>query len=116
MKTGEVLIEVVRNEMVESVHAGHLLILDASGKALLQLGDIDSLIYPRSAVKSLQASAMVRAGAKLNDQQLALACASHAGSATHLAVAQSTLASVGLDESALRNTPDKPLDPKERAA
>ncbi len=116
MKTGEVLIEVVRNEMVESVHAGHLLILDSSGNTLLELGDSDSLIYPRSAVKSLQASAMVRAGAKLNDQQLALACASHAGSAAHLAVAQSTLASVGLDASALRNTPDKPLDPIERAA
>jgi L-asparaginase II len=116
MKTGEVLIEVVRNEMVESVHAGHLLILDTDGKTLFQVGDVDSLIYPRSAVKSLQAAAMVRAGAKLNDQQLALACASHAGSVAHLAVAQSTLASVGLDESALRNTPDKPLDPKERAA
>jgi L-asparaginase II len=116
MKTGEVLLEVVRNDLVESVHAGHLLILDATGKTVLQLGDIDSLIYPRSAVKSLQASAMLRAGAKLTDQQIALACASHAGSPQHLAVALSTLASVGLDESALRNTPDKPLDPKERAA
>ncbi|MEY3254538.1 MAG: hypothetical protein RJA01_544 [Actinomycetota bacterium] len=116
MKTGEVLLEVVRNELVESVHAGHLLILDASGKTVLQLGDIDSLIYPRSAVKSLQASAMLRAGAKLTDQQIALACASHAGSSQHLEVALSTLASVGLNENALRNTPDKPLDPKERAA
>ncbi len=116
MKTGEVLLEVVRNDLVESVHAGHLLILDAAGKTVLQLGDIDSLIYPRSAVKSLQASAMLRAGAKLTDEQIALACASHAGSPQHLAVAISTLASVGLDESALRNTPDKPLDPKERAA
>ncbi|MFM1938075.1 MAG: hypothetical protein RLZZ320_933 [Actinomycetota bacterium] len=116
MKTGEVLLEVVRNDLVESVHAGHLIILDASGNTVLQLGDIDSLIYPRSAVKSLQASAMLRAGAKLNDQQIALACASHAGSSQHLAVAISTLASVGLDENALRNTPDKPLDPKERAA
>jgi L-asparaginase II len=116
MKTGEVLLEVVRNDLVESVHAGHLIILDASGNTVLQLGDVDSLIYPRSAVKSLQASAMLRAGAKLNDQQIALACASHAGSPQHLAVAISTLASVGLDESALRNTPDKPLDPKERAA
>jgi L-asparaginase II len=116
MKTGEVLLEVVRNELVESVHAGHLLILDASGKTVLQLGDIDSLIYPRSAVKSLQASAMLRAAAKLSDQQIALACASHAGSPQHLEVALSTLASVGLNENALRNTPDKPLDPKERAA
>ncbi len=116
MKTGEVLIEVVRNEMVESVHAGHLLVLDASGKTILQLGDVDALIYPRSAVKSIQASAMLRAGAKLNDEQIALACASHAGSLQHLSVALSTLQSVGLDETALRNTPDKPLDLKERAA
>lgn len=116
MKTGEVLLEVVRNELVESVHAGHLLILDASDKTVLQLGDIDSLIYPRSAVKSLQASAMLRAGARLTDQQIALACASHAGSPQHLEVALSTLASVGLNENALRNTLDKPLDPKERAA
>jgi L-asparaginase II len=90
--------------------------LDASGNTVLQLGDVDSLIYPRSAVKSLQASAMLRAGAKLTDQQIALACASHAGSPQHLTVALSTLASVGLHENALRNTPDKPLDPKERAA
>ena len=55
MRTGEVLLEVVRNEMVESIHNGHLLILDSSGNDLLKLGDVDELIYPRSAVKSLQA-------------------------------------------------------------
>jgi L-asparaginase II len=116
MHAGEILVEVVRNEMVESVHNGHLLILDASGRDLLKIGDIDQLIYPRSAVKSLQASAMLRAGLKVTGEQLALACASHAGSRAHLDVALSTLHSVGLDESALRNTPDKPLDPAERAA
>ena len=116
MRAGEILLEVVRNEMVESIHNGHLLILDSAGNDLLKLGDVDELIYPRSAVKSLQASAMLRAGLKLNGPQLALACASHAGSRAHLDVALSTLRSVGLDESALRNTPDKPLDPAERAA
>ena len=116
MHVGEVLVEVIRNEMVESLHSGHLLILDSSGKDLLKLGDVDELIYPRSAVKSLQASAMLRAGLKVNGAQLALACASHAGSRAHLDVALSTLRSVGLDQSALRNTPDKPLDPAERAA
>ncbi len=116
MNAGEILLEVVRNEMVESVHAGHVLILGADGKTVLKIGDFDQLIYPRSAVKSLQASAMLRAGLKLSAPQLALACASHAGSPAHLEMARSTLASVGLDESALRNTPDKPLDPVERAA
>ena len=116
MNAGEVLLEVVRNEMVESIHLGHLLILGANGEEIVRIGDIDQLIYPRSAVKSLQASAMLRAGLKVTAPQLALACASHAGSPAHLATALSTLASVGLDESALRNTPDKPLDPAERAA
>jgi L-asparaginase II len=116
MRAGEVLLEVVRNEMVESIHNGHLLILDSSGNDLLKLGDVDELIYPRSAVKSLQASAMLRAGLKVSGPQLALACASHAGSQSHLDVALSILRGAGVDESALRNTPDKPLDPKERAA
>ena len=116
MHAGEVLVEVIRNEMVESLHSGHLLILDSFGKDLLKLGDVEELIYPRSAVKSLQASAMLRAGLKVNSAQLALACASHAGSRAHLDVALSTLRSVGLVQSALRNTPDKPLDPVERAA
>ena len=116
MLAGEVLLEVVRNEMVESIHNGHLLILDSSGNDLLKLGDVDELIYPRSAVKSLQASAMLRAGLKLTGPQLALACASHAGSQAHLDVALSILRGAGVDENALRNTPDKPLDPKERAA
>ena len=116
MEQGEVLLEVVRNEMVESIHAGHLLILGSDGSPKLELGDLDSVIYPRSAVKSIQASAMVRAGLKLSPKELALTCASHAGSSEHLAVARSILSSVGLDESALKNTPDKPLGLSERAA
>lgn len=116
MKTGEILLEVIRNEMVESVHSGHLLITDSSGKSILELGDLDSLIYPRSAVKSIQASAMVRAGLKLTPKQLAIVCASHAGSTEHLATVSSILAGVGLAESALKNTPDKPLGSAERMA
>jgi L-asparaginase II len=116
MQQGEVLLEVLRNEMVESVHGGHLLILDRNGSPILSLGDVKSPIYPRSAVKSIQASAMIRAGLKVSPRELALICASHAGSSAHLDVAQSILSHAGLDESALKNTPDKPLDPIERAA
>jgi L-asparaginase II len=116
MNSGAVLLEVVRNDLVESVHSGHILILDRDGREVLALGDIDQLIYPRSAVKSLQTSAMLRAGLELNEEQIALACASHAGSAEHLAVVRSILASVGLDESSLLNTPDKPLGSIERAS
>jgi L-asparaginase II len=80
------------------------------------LGDLDSAIYPRSAVKSIQASAMVRASLKVSPKELALICASHAGSSEHLETALSILNGAGLDEGALKNTPDKPLGLSERAA
>ncbi len=116
MQPGPVLLEVSRNGMVESVHCGHLLVIDNSGKSILELGDTDSLIYPRSAVKSIQASAMVRAGLKLSPKELALVCASHAGSHEHMEVAAGILKSAGLSESDLLNTPDKPLGIQERIA
>ena len=116
MKSGEILLEVVRNEMVESVHSGHLLILDGAGKTVVSIGDPDEIIYPRSAIKSLQASAMLRCGLKLSPYQLAIVCASHAGSQAHLENVRSILSSAGLDESALKNTPDKPLGLTERTA
>ncbi len=52
----------------------------------------------------------LRSAYRLTDPQLALACASHAGTAGHLAVVESTLATVGLDVSVLANTPALPLD------
>jgi L-asparaginase II len=116
MQAGPALLEVSRNGMVESVHCGHLLVIDNLGKELLALGDLDSLIYPRSAVKSIQASAMVRAGLKVSAKELALVCASHAGSVEHMEVASGILAGAGLSEKDLLNTPDKPLGLVERIA
>jgi len=110
----EVLVEVIRSGMVESVHHGRLLIVDGSGRDVLTLGDPNPLIYPRSAIKSIQASAMVRLGLKLPAKDLALVCASHAGSHEHQESALSILHSVGLDQSALLNTPDRPLGIEER--
>ena len=116
MRQGEILLEVLRNEMVESIHSGHLLITDKAGKSILELGDLDSLIYPRSAIKAIQAAAMLRAGLEVSPKQLALICASHAGSSEHLEVATSILAGAGLGEKDLQNTKDKPLGISERLA
>ena len=116
MRQGEILLEVVRNEMVESIHSGHLLITDKAGASILELGDLDSPIYPRSAIKAIQAAAMLRAGLEVSPKQLALICASHAGSIEHLEVATSILAGAGLSEKDLQNTKDKPLGISERLA
>jgi L-asparaginase II len=116
MRQGEILLEVVRNEMVESIHSGHLLITDKAGKSILELGDLDSLIYPRSAIKAIQSAGMLRAGLEVSPKQLALICASHAGSSEHFEVATSILAGAGLSEKDLQNTKDKPLGISERLA
>jgi L-asparaginase II len=99
-----------RNGVDESVHHGTVIVRHHDGTVEVLAGRSDLEIYPRSSLKPLQATALLRAGAKLDDRQLALACASHDGTSAHLDVVRSTLASVGLDTSDLRTTPDLPLD------
>lgn len=110
------LAEVVRGDLVESVHLGHLVVLGPGGDVRLALGDPATTIWPRSSVKPLQALALLRAGLDLPDRLLALAAASHSGAPEHLAGVREILAGAGLDESALRNTPDLPLGRAEALA
>lgn len=99
-----------RSGFDESLHHGAAVVVDAGGDVVWSLGDPQLVVYPRSACKPLQADAMIECGLPLTPEQLALACASHDGTTRHCDVVRSTLASVGLDESALGNTPDLPLD------
>lgn len=102
--------EVVRGGVAESVHLGHVVALDASGAVAGALGDPCAQIFARSSLKPLQAVAMVRNGLDLDAELLALACSSHSGEDFHRQGARRILASAGLDETALQNTPDYPLD------
>jgi L-asparaginase II len=111
-----VLAQLVRSGLIESTHSGHLILIAADGTDLLTLGDVDAEMYPRSAIKSLQAAAMVRAGLNLNDEQIALVCASHGGTKRHQEVALEILKSSGLSELDLQNTPDFPIDRSARIA
>jgi len=110
----QVLAEYVRDGIVESQHFGHLMALDASGAPALIKGDPNALIYPRSAIKSIQASAMVRHGFDSQVRNLALLCASHSGSRSHQEVALQILKEAGLDENALQCVVDRPLGIAER--
>ena len=100
-----ILVEVLRGRAVESTHCGALAVLDADGAVLASIGDIDRPIFPRSAVKVLQALPLVASGAAdqlgLTDAELALACASHNGEDLHAQTAARILAKAGLDAAAL---------------
>ena len=100
-----VVAEIRRGSLVESHHRGSIAVVDADGSIVLALGDVDALVYPRSAVKAMQALVLMEAGAAerfhLADEALALACASHGGEPGHVAVVERMLAAAGLDASAL---------------
>lgn len=106
---------VVRSGLLESVHSGHLLVRGPGGDVLV-LGDVDAPIWPRSAVKPLQAVALLRAGLRIDDEGLALAAASHEGTQTHLEVVRRILTEAGMTELDLQNTPDLPLGKDAAAA
>jgi L-asparaginase II len=99
-----------RSGFDESVHFGAVVALDTDGSIAFSVGDSEVAVYPRSSNKPMQAVAMVRAGLELDPELLALVCASHDGTAVHLAAARRILAGAGLDEQSLGNTPDLPLD------
>jgi L-asparaginase II len=113
---GEILAEITRSGVVESVHTGHLVILNSDGSVHLTKGDPTQLTYPRSTIKSIQTSAMIRSGLKLEPRLLALVSASHSGAAMHQKGALEILATVGLGEKDLQNAKDKPLGQEERRA
>lgn len=116
LATAPVVAEVVRDGFVESVHHGLVAVTEPGGALRRAIGPVGAPILPRSSLKPLQAVAMLRAGAQLHGELLALACASHSGQERHLDGARRILASVGLEESALQNTPDLPVDEDRRRA
>ena len=113
---GEVLAELTRNGLVESIHTGHLIMLNADGSVHKAKGSVDMPIFPRSTVKCMQASAMVRSGLKLEPRLLALVASSHSGAKAHQGAVLEILAGVGLSESDLQCALDKPLGEAERIA
>lgn len=105
------LVETTRSGRRESVHYGAVVGVGSDGSIEFAVGDPELPVYPRSSLKPLQATAMVRDGLALPDSLLALVCASHDGSPMHVDAARQILASVGLDDSSLANVTDYPLDP-----
>ncbi len=94
------VVEVVRGAMVESRHQASVAIVDPDGAVAAAWGDIDEPVYPRSALKPLQALPLVESGAAaahgLDQPALAVATASHTGEPRHVEVVGRWLAGVGL--------------------
>ncbi|MGE0213009.1 MAG: asparaginase [Parvibaculaceae bacterium] len=113
-----VLVEALRGGAVESRHRCAYAVSDGEGRLVASAGDVARPVFPRSAIKAIQALPLIESGAAdafgFTDEEVALACASHNGEPEHVRVAGAMLAKIGLTEDALECGPHWPGD--QRAA
>lgn len=108
-----VLVELTRGGLVESVHTGALVVCRPNGEVVAAVGDLARPIFPRSAVKSMQAIPLIESGAAdhygFGACEIAIACASHSGTPAHADLAASMLARARLDVAALACGAHEPI-------
>jgi L-asparaginase II len=97
--TDPICVEVTRGDLVESRHRVRACVVDAEGRVVEAWGDIAAHVYPRSAIKPLQAIPLVETGAAdafgLEPRHVALACASHLGETIHTETVSHWLGHIG---------------------
>lgn len=110
----EPLVELTRGGIVESIHLGALAAVDSDGILLAAFGNSDMVSFPRSSMKPFQALPLVENGGMeafgLTDEELAIICASHAGTNEHVRVLKSIHQKVGLQLSDLQCGVHWPID------
>jgi L-asparaginase II len=120
MDANPVLAETIRGNWIENRHRGAYVVIDADGTIIASAGDIERPIFPRSAIKSMQALPIFaqHADGKFHhtEEELALACASHHGEDAHVATAQGLLNRLGLSATDLECGAHQPTNAAAREA
>jgi L-asparaginase II len=100
--TDQVLFEVTRGNIVETVHYGSIAIVDSKGKLISSYGDPKTVAFLRSSAKPFQALPFVENGGvenfSLTPRELSVLCASHEGSDLHVQIVEGIQKKAGIDE------------------
>ena len=99
-------VTVRRGSVVEAVHRVHGIAL-RDGTVVAEAGDPGVVCFYRSAAKPIQALELVRALAGLDDEQLAIACASHRAEPAQLQAVRRLLDTAEATESQLECGPQE---------
>ena len=106
------LVQVTRGEITENIHQGVAIAMESSGRIIKQWGDVTTEIFPRSALKPIQAFGIITTGADkalhLSDERIALATSSHHAETVHLDMVKSWLTELKLEEEDLTLGPAWP--------
>ncbi len=115
--TSEILANVIRGETVESIHRGHVAVVDGGGNTVASIGDPSMVTFLRSSAKPFQAVPLITSGAAdafgFSEDEIAMACASHSGETMHIEIVARMLQKIGLTESDLRCGVHPPFYTKE---
>jgi L-asparaginase II len=113
MKSSDLLVNVWRGPLIESIHRGHIAVVNYKGVLLHSLGDPELHTFARSTAKLIQALPVIESGAAdrfgFTDAELALLCASHNGEEQHVDTAASILGKLGLSAEHLQCGVHEPL-------
>lgn len=109
------LVALERNGLNESFHHGIAALVDPSGVVLESFGNPGAPIYPRSALKPLQALALYRLGLHLPSEQSVLTMASHHSTQEHITQVEAILAGANVVQSALGCPAALPWNPAMKA-
>ena len=100
-----ILVRQVRNGIEESVHRGDIVEVDATGRLLRAIGDVDRVVTLRSTVKPFGLVALVEAGGieefDLDPAELAIMASSHSGEDLHVRTLQGVFRRAGVSQSLL---------------
>jgi len=112
------LVAATRGEVIENIHQGIAIAIDSNYRIIKQWGDTKTEIFPRSALKPIQAFGIITTGTdkglKLKDEQIALATSSHHAETVHVDMVKLWLKELGLDEEDLTLGSAWPLSPKRK--
>lgn len=115
---GQAMVLATRGEIVENRHRVSVAVVAPSGRLVAWAGDPDRINPLRSTAKPFQALALLASGAAdaagVTDEELALVCASHVSSASHIALCRQLLAKLDVPEAALGCGGHEPGDDAER--
>ena len=95
-----IVVEVTRGPVVEARHVVHAVAV-REGRVEEVFGDPQLVSFLRSSAKPIQALPVVRARSDLDDEEIALMCASHLGAPEQLAVVRRLLAAAPAEEDEL---------------
>ncbi|MBT3701693.1 MAG: asparaginase [Alphaproteobacteria bacterium] len=118
-RANPIAVEVTRGQspetaFVESRHRASCAVVAADGTIVHGWGDVDQLVFPRSAIKPIQALPLIETGAAdafgYSAAEISLACASHHAEDRHVEAVTDILGRIGLTAEALECGPKVSID------